>query len=164
MSGRGYKTLGQRLFACVDNQGRLYAQTSKGDRGPVSIAERGIGDINVYEKLDPANDTGSLPAPSKRIPLAGIVKRMLHSADGRWIYCLDTHNRRLVRIDTQKGAIDREVTNISTSTRSFCLTPDGKKIYCCSETNRIDVIDPVELIDPVGFARQWPPGRHQRDQ
>ncbi len=142
----GYKTTGQRLYAmCVDGQGRLYAQTGKADRGPVSIAARGVGDIDVYENLDPANETAALPAPTKRIPLAGIVKRMLHSSDGRWIYALDTHNRRLVRIDTEKGAIDKEIKNISTSVKSFCLTPDGKKIYCCSETNRIDLIDPVEF-------------------
>jgi sugar lactone lactonase YvrE len=155
----GYKTPGMRLFAlCVDNQGRLYAQTGKGERGPVSIADRGISDINVYENLNPANETGALPAPNKRIPLAGIVNRMLHSPDGRWVYALDVHNRRLVRIDTQKGVIDKEVKNISTSTRSFCLTPDGKKIYCCSTTNRIDIIDPVEfkLVRSVSLDRSQP--------
>lgn len=142
----GYKTTGQRLFAmCVDGKGRLYAQQSKGDRGPVSISQRGIGDIVVYEGLDPQNDTATLPPPTKRIPLGGIVQRLLHSADGRWIYGLDTHNRRLFRIDTDKGEIDREVKNISTSTKSFCLTPNGKTIYCCSETNRLDIVDAAEF-------------------
>ncbi len=142
----GYKTPDQRLFAmCVDGKGRLYAQTGKGSRLPVSIVERGVGDINVHEGLDPLDDAGVLPAPTKRIPLGGIVKRLLHSADGRWVYGLDTHNRRLFRIDTEKGAIDKEVKNISTSTKSFCLTPDGKTIYCCSETNRLDLVDVAEF-------------------
>lgn len=142
----GYKTPGQRLFAmCVDGKGRLYAQTGKGSRLPVSIVERGVEDIDVHEGLDPQNETGVLPAPTKRIPLGGVVKRMIASADGRWVYGLDTQNRRLFRIDTEKGAIDKEVKNISTSVKSFCLTPDGKTIYCCSETNRLDLVDVAEF-------------------
>jgi hypothetical protein len=141
-----YKAPGLRLYAlCIDGQGRLYAQKGKSDRLPVSIVNREIGDIDVYENLDPTSEAAALPAPARRIPLAGIVKRMLHSSDGRWIYGLDTHNRRLFRIDTEKREIDREVKNISTSTKSFCLTPDGKKIYCCSETNRIDIVDVAEF-------------------
>jgi hypothetical protein len=145
---------GVHLFAlCVDNRGRLYAQSEF-----TRPERRNLGDIEVYEKLNPANDTGVLPGADKLIPLNGIVKRMLHSTDGRWVYALDTHNRKLVRIDTQKGAIDKEVKDISTSTRSFCLTPDGKKIYCCSETNRIDIIDPGEfkLIRSVSLDRSQP--------
>lgn len=154
-----YNLAGQNLFAlCVDNQGRLYAQAGKAMRDFDFRGQRGIGDINIYENLDPRKNSGALPAPTKRIPLAGIVNRMLHSSDGRWIYGLDTHNRRLFRIDTQKGAIDKELTTISTSTRSFCLTPDGTKIYCCSATNRIDIIDPVEfkLIRSVSLDKSQP--------
>jgi hypothetical protein len=150
-----YKTPRQCLFAlCVDGQGRLYGQPYKS----ADERHREWDDIHVFEDLNPVKMDGNIPEPAKEIPFGGIAKRMLLSADGRWIYCLDTYNNRLVRIDIKKGAIDKEVKDISASTGSFCLTPDGKKIYCCSAKNRIDLIDAVEfkLIRSVSLDRGQP--------
>lgn len=139
---RGTYQMTKRLYSLgVDSKGRLYAQKGPPDNTPPSIARRTVEDIEVYEGLAPQGDKNPLPAPTKMIPLRGLIKRFIPSPDGRWLYLLDTHNRKVCRIDTDKAAIDQEVADISTSTTSFCLTPDGKKIYCCSQTNRIDVID-----------------------
>jgi sugar lactone lactonase YvrE len=124
----------------VDARGRLYAQPMPPHPAVVTMARPVIGPIEIYEGLDPKGDDNDLPTP-KRIDLHGIVRRMIASPDGRWVYFLDIHNRKVGRIDTETGAVDKTVEDISTSTASFCLTPDGKKIYCCSTTNRIDVID-----------------------
>ena len=69
------------------------------------------------------------------------MKRFVNAPDGRWLYFLDTVNRKIGRIDPDKAAVDKEIDNISPGTKSFCLTADGKKIYCCSDSNRVDVID-----------------------
>jgi hypothetical protein len=136
-----YKLPKKRLYAlAVDGKGRLYAQP-----GPASNdtrwGQRVVADIEVYENLHPKGDADQMPPPTRVIQVRGIIDRMISSRDGRWVYFLDKHNRKLCRIDTETGAVDKTVENISTSTVSFCLTPNGKKIYCCSTTNRIDVID-----------------------
>jgi DNA-binding beta-propeller fold protein YncE len=87
----------------------------------------------------------ALPAPTRTIPLGGVVQRFVNAPDGRWLYFLDTHNRKLARIDPEKAAVDKEIDTLSPGTKAFCLTPDGKTIYCCSDSNRIDVIDAGEF-------------------
>src|SRR5262249_21658213 len=112
---------------------------------PLSIASRQVGDISVWENLEPAKGSVPLPPPTKTLSLSGIVHRMINAPDGRWLYFLDTHNRKLGRIDTTTAAIDKVIDTLSPGTRSFCLTPDGKRIYCCSEGNRLDVIDTAQF-------------------
>ncbi len=131
---------------CVDKVGRLYAQTSPADRsGVVSIQKRNVGDISVFENLTPVANGANLPAATRSLKIGGIAARLLNSPDGKWIYYLDTHNRMLGRIDVEKVAIDKTIDGLSTSAANFCLTPDGKRIYCCSTTNRIDVIDTADF-------------------
>lgn len=144
---------------CVDKHGRLYAQVmSNPTNGPVSIRKRDVGDISVFEKLNPKLNAGKLPAATHTLPIRGIAVRLIHSPDGKWIYYLDTHNRILGRIDVEKVAIDKTIDGVSTSVSNFCLTPDGKRIYCCSSTNRIDVIDTGEfkLLHSVSIDRGQP--------
>lgn len=130
-----------RLYALgVDRKGRLYAQVTN-DRNPISVAQRVVGDVSVWEGAGPAADNVPLPAPTKTVPLRGIVQRFVSAPDGRWLYFLDTHNRKLARIDPDKAAVDKEIDALSPGVKAFCLTPDGKKIYCCADTNRIDIID-----------------------
>ncbi len=126
----------------VDREGRLYGQLAKGD--PNHLFDRGdrkVSDIQVWERLAPEKDNLPMPVPTMVIPLKGVVQRFINSPDGRWLYYLDINNRKLGRIDPDKVAIDKEIEDISPGTRSFCIAADGKRIYCCSESNRIDVID-----------------------
>src|SRR5205823_1179041 len=80
-------------------------------------------------------------APTKTLPLKGVVRKFLNAPDGSWLYYLDVHNRKLGRINPDKAAVDKEIEDISPGTKSFCVTADGKRLYCCSDSNRIDVID-----------------------
>src|SRR5262249_5509849 len=107
-------------------------------RGP-----RPAGDLLVWESLTPNGKNDPLPAPSKTLRLGGIVSRMINSHDGRWLYFLDVHNRKLCRIDSETAQIDREITSLTAGVTAFCLTPDGKRIYCSSEAGLLDVLDAV---------------------
>jgi hypothetical protein len=156
---KGSYKMPDRLFALgVDGQGRLYAQASKGKGGPISTTQRGAGDISVWENLRPEQDDVPLPAPSKTISLGGVVQRFINSPDGKWLYYLDSHNRKLGRIDTATASIDQQIDKLSPGTKSFCMTADGKKIYCCSEHNRIDIIDtePFQLSKTVRLNKGQP--------
>jgi hypothetical protein len=140
---RGSYTTQEGLIALgVDRKGRLYAQKAK-ERGP--LAERTAADISVWENLRPEKEKLPLPAPNKTIALGGIIPRFINSNDGNWLYFLDVHNRKLGRIDPEKAAIDKEIDALTPGTKAFCLTPDGKTIYCCSDSNRIDIIDTKEF-------------------
>ncbi len=154
-----FKTNKDRLFALgVDKHGRLYAQAEQVEHGAISMMERKVADILVWEKLKPTLDKDLLPAPSKVITLRGIVQAFINSHDGRWLYFLDVHNRKLGRIDTAKATIEKEIDTLSPGVKAFCLTPDGKKIYCCSSANKVDVIDAVafKLIQTVRLDRGKP--------
>jgi hypothetical protein len=142
---RGNYQIAERLFALgADRHGRLYGQAVKAD-GPLSATPRSVGALGVWEDLPPPGDKVPLPPPKKTIPLRGIVQRLISSPDGRWLYFLDVHNRKLGRIDTDRLAVDREIDDLSPGARAFCLTPDGNTIYCCADTNALDVIDAREF-------------------
>jgi hypothetical protein len=141
----GYK-LKKRLYAlAVDGKGRLYAQTGPADTGGPALAQRTLGDIAVYDHLDPKGDADDLPPPSRTFLLNGLVGRMITAPDRRAVYFLDVHNQALGRIDTEAGKIDRTLSGLSPGTRAFCLTPDGHKIYCCADSGHIDVIDALKF-------------------
>ncbi len=137
----GYK-LKKRLYAlAVDRRGRLYAQPGPPDTGPPALAHRTVGDIVVYEKLDPRGDADEMPQPVRTILVRGLVGRLLTSANGRWVYFLDVLNGKVGRIDTDAGTVDRLVDDLSTGANAFCLSPDGKRIYTCSAMGHVNVID-----------------------
>src|SRR5262249_16762557 len=102
--------------------------------------KRVVGPIEIYENLAPKGDAGELPAP-RLIDLRGIVQRMIASHDGRWVYFLDRQNRKLGRIDTTTGTVDKTIDGLTPTARAFCVTPDGNTIYSCAEAGRIDIID-----------------------
>jgi hypothetical protein len=124
----------------VDKKGRLYGQMSPNTAG-VHLEGPNAADLSVWENLGPDREEVPMPASTKTLPLRGVVKRFVNAPDGRWLYFLDTHNRKLGRIDPEKAAVDKEIDQLSPGAKSFCMTADGKKIYVCSESNRIDVID-----------------------
>jgi hypothetical protein len=141
----------------VDRKGRLYGQLAANTAG-VRL-EAGTADISVWENLAPPDrDNVPMPAPTRTIPLRGVVRKFVNAPGGRWLYFLDVNNRKLVRIDPEKGAADREIDTISPGTQSFCVTADGKKIYCCSNSNRVDVIDAeaFKLLRSVRLDRGQP--------
>jgi hypothetical protein len=147
MLRKGSYTLGEKnkpealSVIGVDREGRLYGQLAKVAPGENLFDKHSVADIHVWEKLAPNKDDMPMPAPTKVLPLKGIVRRFINSPDGRWLYYLDVENRKLGRIDPDKVAVDKEIEQLSPGTRSFCVTGDGKRIYCCSESNRIDVIN-----------------------
>ena len=143
---KGSFKLKKRLYAlAVDGKGRLYAQPGPADTGPPTFARRTLGDIVVYEDLDPKGDVDNLPPPARTFQINGLIGRMITSPDRRAVYFLDVHNQSLGRIDTEDGRIDRTLSGLSAGTRAFCLTPDGQRIYCCADTGHIDVIDALKF-------------------
>jgi hypothetical protein len=139
---KGTFKLRQRLYALgVDSRGRLYAQPGPADTGPPALAKRTVREIEIYDDLGPKGEADELPRPSAAILLNALIGRMVSSKDGRWIYFLDVQNGKLGRIDADKGTVSGSVDRLSEGTRAFCLTPDGKTIYCCADTGHLDVID-----------------------
>jgi hypothetical protein len=138
----GSYKLKHRLYAlAVDGKGRLYAQPGPADTNPPAFAKRNVGDIEVYEKLDPNGEADEMPRPTRAILVRGLVGRLIASADGRWVYFLDVHNGKLGRIDAEAGTVDRLLDDLSPDTLAFCLRPDGKKIFTCSQGGQLDIID-----------------------
>lgn len=56
------------------------------------------------------------------------------------MYALDVHNRKLLRVGGDGPKVESEL-ELGPGVTSCCLTPDGKKLYACSSSNRIDEID-----------------------
>jgi hypothetical protein len=127
----------------IDFQGRVYAQEGTG-RGPLPVRQT-IGDIQIWNSLTPTGDEAQLPEASRTIPLKGVVARMIASPDGKFLYFLDTHNRRIGRINAETGKIDREVHDLLDGPVTLCLTADGKRLYCCSSNSQIEVIDTAQF-------------------
>lgn len=139
---KGSYKLPRRFYAlAVDGKGRLYVQPGPADKGVPALAKRAIGDIEVYDNLDPKGDADELPPATRTILVRGLVGRLIVSRDGRWVYFLDVHNRKVGRIDTEAGAVDRVLDELAPGTRAFCLSPNGKRIYTCADTGRVEVID-----------------------
>jgi hypothetical protein len=65
----------------------------------------------------------------------------VNAPDGSWLYFLDAETRMLARIDPVVGTVDRKIGPMSPGASQFCVTPDGKKIFCCSRENIIEVVD-----------------------
>jgi hypothetical protein len=132
---RAFYTMG------TDAKNNLYVQF-----GPFHDKNKGRvappGDISVFDEASVKAESAPLPpVPTKTIPLNGVVSRFITSPNGRSVYVLDTPNRRLSRIDSDKLAIDKTLALQSTDPSAFCLTPNGKKIYVCAESNRIEIVD-----------------------
>jgi hypothetical protein len=139
---KGTYKLKERLYAlAVDGKGRLYAQPGPADTANPLFARRSVGNLVVYADLHPKGDADELPRPLGRILVDGLVGRMICSKDGRSIFFLDVQNGKVGRIDAENIAVNGSVDNLSEGVTAFCLTPDGKKIYCCATTGQIDVID-----------------------
>jgi hypothetical protein len=145
LAQRGQYSLGKSLLRAlaVDGKGRLYGQ--RVPWSPINVWTPVVGAIEIFDGLDPKGDAGPLPAPTRTIELRGIVQRLIASPDGRWLYFLDTHNRQLGRIDTQTATVDKTNDRISAGARALCLVPGGKKLYCCADPHRIDVVDAATL-------------------
>jgi hypothetical protein len=156
----GSYMLAKRLYAlAVDRGARVYAQAGPADRNVLDLVPRPIGDLQIYDNLGPKGDADELPLPARTILLRGLVGRMLASANGRWVYFLDVLNRKVGRIDTEAGTVDRLVDAIAAgATHAFCLRPDGKKIYVSSDTGVIDVIDTASFkLERTVALRQGKP-------
>jgi S1-C subfamily serine protease len=97
----------------------------------------GKGDLHVYdiEALLKGDDSGTTElAPASTVPLGVNVKRMLLSADGRYLFLLEALTEaqnspaKLVRVDTEKGAPDLEL-DLEQGAETLCMTPTGRSLY-----------------------------------
>jgi hypothetical protein len=129
----------------VDREGRLYGQTfsslDSSRRRLLPRAGQYVGDIQVWENLEPNGGVVNLPAPVRTLPLKGFVTRFANAPDGSWLYFLDSESRMLGRIDPKTGTIDRTIGPMAVGASQFCVTPNGKKIYCCSTERAVDLVD-----------------------
>ena len=136
------------LGLTIDFKGRVYAQecTSR-NIASLSLGAAGLkrspGDIQIWDSLTISREKPQIPAPTRTLPLKGIIVRMISSPDGKFVYFLDKHNGKVGRIDAETGKIDREVKGLPVNMVTMCLTADGKRLYCCSADSRIEVIDTV---------------------
>ena len=129
------------LQLSFDHKGRVYAQQVINDITQPHSHTQPVGDIHVWDSLVPREQGVPLPPPSRTLPLKGVVASMIASPDGKFVYFLDTHNRKVGRIHADDGKIDRELDTISAGPVAMCMTADGKRLYCCSTSGKIDVID-----------------------
>jgi LSD1 subclass zinc finger protein len=130
----------------LDGRGTLYAMVSRTEKqaGRVSWRDFGAADLHFYDTRKLPGDGGVL-TPTKVIPLGGIVQHLIVSPDDAWLYFLDTHNRKVGRIDLKEGKLAGENDQITAGSVALCLTPNGKTLYSCSNTNVVQQIDPATL-------------------
>ena len=141
----------------VDHKGRVYAQRAPANDS-LSPERRPAGDILVWDSLAPKGDAGELPAQDRKLELNGVVRKMIASSDGKYLYFLDPQNRRVGRINAEKGKIDKLQEDLSADAVSMCLTADGKRIYCLSARKKIDVVDAAtfRLLATLSFDKGVP--------
>jgi hypothetical protein len=144
-AGRFY--LGDDLFNClgVDGQGRLYAQVGK-NPNPNNVSKikppkwpEAPNDLLVWDSVPVADLGKGLRAPDRVLEVNGLVTCLIRSPDGRWLYFIDQTNKKLGRIDSKTGAIEKRV-DLSAALTHGCITADGKRLVCYGG-ERINVID-----------------------
>lgn len=144
---RGTYKLPRRAYQmALDRRGVLYAVVEiDGGKAPaLPWWDLGAADLHLY-------DTRELPAegaelkPLRVLPLRGVVQHLFVSPDDAWLYFLDTHNRKVGRVDLKQQKLDRENDQITESTNAMCLTPNGKALYTCSSINVVQRLDPATL-------------------
>ena len=84
LTRKGAFKLTRRLYAlAVDGKGRLYAQPGPPDTSSPILARRTLGEIVVYEDLEPKGDADELPPPARSFLINGLIGRMIASPDRR---------------------------------------------------------------------------------
>jgi predicted Zn finger-like uncharacterized protein len=140
-----YQLAKQCYQLAMDRRGILYAvaqQTVKQEALP--WWGLGIADLHLYDTIAIAQPTGKL-MPTKTIPLRGIVYHLYVSPDDSWLYYFDSHNRKVGRLELKTATIDRENDEVVPGTNAMCMAPNGKKLYTCSATNAVQVLDAATL-------------------
>jgi WD40 repeat protein len=129
----------------MDKRGILYAVAEQTVQpGLQPWLNLGIADLHLYDTKAIADKAGPL-TPSKVIPLGGIVYHLYVSPDDNWLYYLDSHNRKIGRLDLKTATLDKENDQLEAGTNAMCMAPDGKKLYTCSTTNVVQVLDAASL-------------------
>ncbi len=143
----------------ADGRGRLYIRAFRSDKRrppPRPGAPRERAPLLVYPSPDAKS--GALGDPVTALADADIL-RLVPSKDGLWVYALDAARNKLLRVGGDGPKVAAEIT-LGPDVTSFCLTPDGRKIYACSSSNRIDEIDAAEfkLLRSVRISAGQPTG------
>ncbi|MGE3806349.1 MAG: hypothetical protein AB7K24_16900 [Gemmataceae bacterium] len=128
----------------LDGRGILYTAAQrapgKASDGPKLL---GLADIDIY---DTNKITGDTLQPVNSLTVGGVLVELCLSPDDAYLYYLDSHNRKIGRVDLARQKIDRESPELIRDTRAMCLSADGKKLYTCSEDeNTVQVLDPATL-------------------
>ncbi len=141
-----YKVTKRCYRVAVDGRGMLYAVAQRTEPGqlPLPWWDFGIADLQVFDTrtFGPA---GGEVTPKKTIPVGGIITHLCLSPDDNWLYYLDTHNRKVGKVNLKDGSEAGSTGAIAGGTNGLCLTPDGKKLYTCSSNNVVQVLDPATL-------------------
>jgi sugar lactone lactonase YvrE len=136
--------------AVIDRRGMLYALCADDKPGPDEAA-KGKGEANLYcfDVRDVLGGTGRPRAlkPARVVPLGGRAEGLTLSPDHQWLYFLDTPGRRLGRVNLEAGKLDGALDGLSAGVRCFCLTPNGKSLFCCGTDGVLQELD----------AFQWKP-------
>jgi sugar lactone lactonase YvrE len=141
-----YKLPKRSYRIAVNGRGMLYAvaQIAEKGRPPLPWFDFGIADLEIYDTNKPG-EPGETLQPTKTIPVGGVITQLCMSPDDAWMYYLDVHNRKVGRVNLKEGKLDGENDQIVPGTNSMCLTPNGKKLYTCSNTNAVQILDPATL-------------------
>jgi sugar lactone lactonase YvrE len=135
---------GDAYEAVLDRKGNLYAMCTAVKKDAMFPRDRrGVGNLFVIPMADVlANRRGEAKRkPSAEIPLRGLAATMILSPDGEWVYLLDTHNQKIVRVSTARQKVDGELDKLEPSTQSMCLTPDGKSLYALAVNGALQKFD-----------------------
>jgi hypothetical protein len=140
-----YKLPRRSYRIAVDGRGMLYAVAQSAETRQPALPwwDFGLADLEIYDtsKFDKA---GTL-TPTKTIPVHGVIPQLCMSPDDNWMYYLDAHNRKVGRVNLKEGKLDGETDQIVPDTLAMCLTPNGKKLYTCSKSNAVQILDPATL-------------------
>jgi hypothetical protein len=161
-----YQLPRQAYQLALDGRGILYAIVQRSEAKPASTpwANLGVADLHLYNirSLPPS---GKSLTPTKVISLRGIVQHLVMSPDDSWLYYLDTHNRKVGRVDLKQAKLDRETNQFQAGTNALCLTPNGKSLYTCSSVNVVQRLDAatLRLEKTIKFDQGKPDGIQATD-
>jgi hypothetical protein len=139
-----YELPGDAYEAVIDGKGNLYAMCTPPKPGAMFPRDRrGVGNLYVFPMAGVlAGKRGEAKLkPSAEISLRGLAATMLLSPDGEWVYVLDKHNQKIVRVSTARRKVEGELDSLEPSTQSMCLTPNGEALYALAVNGALQKFD-----------------------
>ncbi len=162
-----YRLPSRAYQLAITARGLLCAAVQRGDpkRRPSPGAETGPADVHIYDcRAFPKN--GGAVAPRNVVAVGVVVECLAVLPDDSWLYFLDTQNHKVGRVNLADGRLDAENEEIAPGTSAMCLTPDGKALYTCAESNVVQKLDPatLQIVKTIRLDKGTPKGIQATDR